>query len=373
MSWLPKWLGLGPKEDTRLYLKLRLTRWRHLLMAERFCLDLLADLREKGKGEYIFDRQYLYATMGQIFQKAYQVAYDRGLLEKDEEAGMYLWLDRLKECATDYLQNWTPDRDKDLPEPGAGNTFGALEAQPRKEGAAAYGEWPTLQEEPEYRMIKGLLTILDPHKASKNSGPLKEKFETGMTLRQGLYLAHDRVLACLISSQAWPQWIKEGAAFQIRAKGSLLIVAVDLGEKSLKTESAWRTGGPGDTNQRSSNFPNPLGEGLESSPWLPETPPGETSSPLFLVFDESTFFLMSSSPSGRVIVDAVLTSIRKLNHFFFHWEGKPNRWLGREIWTDGFDWDRQEDQTFFEVYDDNKPAEEIRGLLKKVGIVGGYH
>ena len=332
-------------------------------MAERVCLDLLADLREKGKGEYIFDRQYLYATIGQIFQKAYQVAYDRGLLEKDEEAGMYLWLDRLKECATDYLQNWTPDRDKVLPEPGPGNQF----------GGSTDGELRAWQEEPEYRMIKGLLTILDPHEASKDSGPLKEKFETGMTLRQGLYLAHDRVLSRLISSQAWPQWIREGAAFQIRAEGSLPIVAVDLGEKSLKTESTSRTGKPGDTGQRSSNFPNPFGEGLKSSPWLPETPPGETSSPLFLVFDESTYFLMSSSPSRRVILDAVLTSIRKLNHFFFHWEGEPNRRPGMETWTDWFDWDRQEDQTLFEVYDDKKPAEEIRGLLKKVGIVRGYH
>ena len=332
-------------------------------MAERVCLDLLADLREKGKGEYIFDRQYLYATMGQIFQKAYQVAYDRGLLEKDEEAGMYLWLDRLKEYATAYLQNWTPDRDQVLPEPGPGNNF----------GGSADGELRALQEEPEYRMIKGLLTILDPHEASKDSGPLKEKFETGMTLRQGLYLAHDRVLAHLIPSQAWPQWIKEGAAFQIRATGSPLIVAVDLREKSLKTESPSRTGGPGVTGQGPSNFPNPFGEGLESSPLLPETPPGETPPPLFLVFDESTFFLMSSSPSRRVMVDAVLTSIRKLNHFFFHWEGKPNRRPGMESWNDWFDWDRQEDQTFFEVYDDKKPAEEIRGLLKKVGIVRGYH
>jgi hypothetical protein len=363
VSWLPKWLGLGPKEDTRLFLRLRLTRWRHLLMAERVCLDLLADLREKGKGEYIFDRQYLWATMGQIFQMGYQVAYDRGLLEKDEEAGMYLWLDRLKESATDYLQNWTPDRDKVLQENGPGNQF----------GGSANGELMALQEEPEYRMIKGLLTILDPPEASKESGPLKEKFETGMTLRQGLTLAHDRVLARLISPQAWPQWIKEGAAFQIRGEGSLLIVAVDLSEKSLRTGATLRTGGTGDTGQKSSNFPNPFGEGLESSPLLPETPPGETPSPWFMVFDESTFFLMSSSPSRTVAVDAVLTSIRKLNHFFFHWAGKPTRRPGTETWTDGFDWDRQEDQTFFEVYDHKKSAEEIRGLLKKVGIVRGYH
>ena len=230
-----------------------------------------------------------------------------------------------------------------------------------------------MQEEPEYRMIKGLLTILDPPEASKGSGPLKEKFETGTTLRQGLTLAHDRVLARLISSQAWPQWIKEGAAFEVRVEGSLLIVAVDLKEKSLKTGAISRTEGPDETGQRSSDFPNPFGEGPESSPFLLENPPGERSSPLFLVFDESTFFLMSSSPSRTVVVDAVLTSIRKLNHFFFHWEGKPSRRPGMETWTDGFDWDRQEDQTFFEVYDDKRPAEEIRGLLKKVGIVRGYY
>ncbi len=332
-------------------------------MAERICLDLLADLREKEKGEYIFDRQYLWATMGQIFQKAYQVAYDRGLLEKDEEAGMYIWLDRLKECATDYLQNWTPDRDKVLLEPGPGNEI----------GGSTDGELRALLDEPEYRMIKGLLTILDPPEASKGSGPLKEKFETGMTLRQGLTLAHDRVLARLISPQAWPQWIKEGAAFQIRDEGSLPIVAVDLRKKSLKTGATSRTERPDEPGQKSSNFPNPFGEGLGSSLLLPETPPGEKTSPLFLVFDESTFFLMSSSPWGRVVVDAVLTSIRKLNHFFFHWEGKPGRRPEMKAWTDVFDWDRQEDQTFFEVYDHQKSAEEIRGLLKKVGIVRGYH
>lgn len=384
MSWLPKWLGLGPKEDTRLYLKLRLTRWRHLLLAERVCLDLLADLREKGKGEYIFDRQYLYATVGQIFQKAFQVAYDRGLLEKDEEAGMYLWLDRLKECATAYLQNWTPESDKDLPGPGSRNKLGALEGQPMTERGGTdgesralleepgYQELKALLEEPEYRMLKGLLHILDPQGALRGSGPIMDKIEPGMTLRQGLYRAHDRVLARLISPQAWPQWIKEGSAYQIEIKGASPILAVDLGEKRPGVKSASGAGGAGDRGQSPAHPLSPFAESPGSFPWLPGTPPGERPSPVFLAFDVSTFFLMGSSPSGRVIVDAVQTSIRKLNHFFLHWEGRPDHPSGREAWTKGFHWDRQEDHTFFEVYEDQKSAEEIRNLLKKVGLTWGY-
>lgn len=383
MSWLPKWFSPGPKEDTHLYLKLRLTRWRHLLRAQRACLNLLGDLREKEKGEYIFDRQYLYATMGQIFQMAYTVAYDQGLLEKDGDDGMYPWLDQLKECATAYLQHWTPDRREVLPEPCPGITFGALEGEPLMEQGPANREWMALQEEsglqelkallkePEYRMIKGLLNLLDPQDVPNRPGPLGEKAQTAMTLRQGLYQAHDRVLDWLIPTQAGPQWIKEGTAFQI--KGPFPLYAVDLGEMRFRMKSISKTGNPGPTGQRPAFFGSPFGEKPEPSPLLLGTFSGDNPSPMLLVFDRSTLFLMNSSPSEKIRVDAVLTSIRKLNHFFLHWEGGPELRPGMEAWADWFDWDRQKDQTLFEVYYDNKSADEIRGLLKKTGIAWGVH
>lgn len=106
MSWLHKWFGLGKREDTFLTLKLRLARWRHLLRAEESCLTLLGDIREKLSGEYVLDRQYILSSLGQVFQKAYQVAYDMGVLCDLKEVQMYPWLDGLKERVAAYLRTW---------------------------------------------------------------------------------------------------------------------------------------------------------------------------------------------------------------------------------------------------------------------------
>jgi pyruvate, water dikinase len=95
------------KEEVLLTLKLRLNRWRHLLKAEEAFLDSLSDMCEKLSGEYLFDRQYLFSSLGYIFQKAYQVAYDSGVLwDPREEVRMYSWVDRRREQITSFLKNW---------------------------------------------------------------------------------------------------------------------------------------------------------------------------------------------------------------------------------------------------------------------------
>lgn len=107
MFGLGSWMERKKKEEVLLTLKLRLNRWRHFLKAEEACLDSLSDMGEKLSGEYLFDRQYLFSSLGYIFQKAYQVAYDTGILwDPREEVRMYSWLDRLREQMISFLKNW---------------------------------------------------------------------------------------------------------------------------------------------------------------------------------------------------------------------------------------------------------------------------
>jgi pyruvate,water dikinase len=107
MLGLGSWMERKKKEEVLLTLKLRLNRWRHLLKAEEAFLDSLSDMCEKLSGEYLFDRQYLFSSLGYIFQKAYQAAYDTGVLwDPREEVRMYSWVDRLRERTTSFLKNW---------------------------------------------------------------------------------------------------------------------------------------------------------------------------------------------------------------------------------------------------------------------------
>jgi hypothetical protein len=101
-----------------------LTRWRHLLKAEESCLNGLSDICEKLSGEYLFDRQYIFSSLGHVFQKAYQVAYDTGILcDRQEEVQMYPWLDKLKERITDCEKNWPLIREGPLVIPASGEDF----------------------------------------------------------------------------------------------------------------------------------------------------------------------------------------------------------------------------------------------------------
>jgi phosphohistidine swiveling domain-containing protein len=106
MSWLPKWFRRGTESDARLTLKLRLVRWRHLLRVEESFLNLLADMRDKLSGEYVLDRQYIISSVGQIFQKSYQLAYDMGMVRGLDEVPMYPWLDGMRERTMACLRNW---------------------------------------------------------------------------------------------------------------------------------------------------------------------------------------------------------------------------------------------------------------------------
>jgi pyruvate,water dikinase len=123
MSWFHRRFGLGTKEDTILALKLRLTRWRHLLKTEESCLNTLADMREKLSGEYVLDRQYIRDRLSQIFQKAYQVAYDMGILCDLPGSPMYAWLDKIKERIMAYSRNWPLIREGPWVVPLSGEDF----------------------------------------------------------------------------------------------------------------------------------------------------------------------------------------------------------------------------------------------------------
>jgi phosphohistidine swiveling domain-containing protein len=123
MSWFQRWFGLGKKEEALLALKLRLSRWRHLLKTEESCLNTLADMREKLSGEYVLDGQYIFDRLSQVFQKAYQVAYDMGILRGLPAVPMYAWLDRIKDRIMAYLKNWPWVQEGPLVVPLAGMDF----------------------------------------------------------------------------------------------------------------------------------------------------------------------------------------------------------------------------------------------------------
>ena len=99
------------KEGALLHLKLRLNRWRHLLRAEEFFLTQLTDMEQKLSGDYILDRQYILSGVGRLFQQAYQVAYDVGVLGGQEDIQIYTQLDELREKISDYLNAWPLLRD----------------------------------------------------------------------------------------------------------------------------------------------------------------------------------------------------------------------------------------------------------------------
>ncbi|MFH0787386.1 MAG: hypothetical protein V2B13_07195, partial [Pseudomonadota bacterium] len=226
MSWLPKWSGLGKKEDTLLTLKLRLSRWRHLLKAQWTCLELLADLRDKSRGEYIFDSQYIYSTLGHIFQKAQQMAYDSIVLRESPETGMYLWLDQLKDQASSFLGRWSK------PKEGLRDSGFSGQGSPERAEGNDEENGPGLnkfEQEPEFLMLNGLLRKLDPLEATNERPPVKE-FEKTPPLRHGLQETHEQVLSDLIKPELIQNWISRGPALPIRDLSPYAFYVVDLGK-----------------------------------------------------------------------------------------------------------------------------------------------
>lgn len=361
MSWLQKWSGLGKKEDTLLTLKLRLSRWRHLLKAQSTCLELLADLRDKSRGEYIFDSQYIYSTLGHVFQKARQMAYDSIVLRESPETGMYLWLDQLKEQATSFLGQWTKNKEalRDSGFSGQGSPERA-EGNDEENGPGLND----FEQEPEFQMLNGLLRRLDPLE-TKDGRPSAET----PILRYGLQETHEQVLSDLIKPGLIQNWITRGPALPIRDLSPYAFYVVDLGKAMVGSKSESKR--PGFVERKALDctpWPFLLKGLFSSSSGEGEALTGRHPSPApLLVCNQDSLFLSGSSSSGPIILDVVLTSIQELNHFFIHWDlNLENHPLIQDL-ASLFDWTYHRKESVFEVSTFNRSPQEIENLVIKAG------
>jgi hypothetical protein len=366
MSWLQKWSGLGKKEDTLLTLRLRLSRWRHLLKAKQSCLELLADLKDKSQGEYIFDSQYIYSTLGHIFQKAQQMTYDRLVLLEDQDNGMVLWLDQIKDQATSFLDHFPRNRRalKDSSLSGPGSPEG-LE-QPKEENLLQ--NLNDFEQEPEFQMLKGLLKILDPLPGN-NGKPLVETLEKTTPLREGLQRTHEEVLRFLMKPGLFQNWITGGLALPIQNLSPFTFYLMDLGKDLARSKSEPKLPGWVEPNA------------IVCSPWpfllkglsLSSTREGavlgrlDLGRSLLMVCNQDALFLAGSSVSGPIIMDVVLTSIRELNHFFIHCEVNSKNLSLLQDLEPLYNWTYRRKGSVFEVFTFNRSPQEIENLIIKAG------
>ncbi len=360
MSWFLKRSSLRSGEDIRWHLQLRLARWRHFLVAEGVCFDLLKDLRDKLSGEYIFDRQYVQTALGQIFQSAYQVAHDRAILEKADDASMFLWLDHIKEGTDSYVRNFSKPAAATEPTPTLALVgFESSRDSPNLES----GAWT---EEPEYLIIKGVLDLLDPSDRSQldASSDRSSKLDT---FRQGLKFAHEQVLLHLIEPESWQVWADEGVAKRFKDARPFPLFAIDVREGTEQSTSNRSTG---DTSASEILHSTPwlqLSEGMSSSRRSNDPAQDHRTSPLFLVVSESALFLTGAVAAGKICLDVVLTGIREFNHWFLRWEHDSIDTQRHHRLAGLFGSDCQRGTGLCEVLNFNQTAEEVEASLRKFG------
>jgi hypothetical protein len=88
-------IGAKTSGATLLDIRVETIRFRKLLENTRAALTLLADGREKLKGEYIFDRQYALSVMDDVLERAGMMAFDATVLSPGEADFLYRLLDSL--------------------------------------------------------------------------------------------------------------------------------------------------------------------------------------------------------------------------------------------------------------------------------------
>jgi hypothetical protein len=362
MTWLQKLLGSGKREDTVLTLKLRLNRWRHFLRTGSDCLGLLADLREKCQGEYIFDRQYVFSTVGQIFHKAYQMAYDGMILRKNRETALYLWLDQMQEKTQALLAGFSGNRGirKEIPPSGS---LGPVTPQG---GQETLKESEDLEQEPEFQMLQGILDLLDPS-GPGGERPCPIKIEGAQDLRGALRWAHEQVMARLIHPEDLQHWLKTGPAVLIKDREDFSFYVIDLEEGSSRNHPPFSKTGQAGSDLPSyrpwSLFHHGFSAALEDRP----KDRIKKGGPFFLFISENSLFLYNSSSEGAVFLDMVLTSVRDLNHFYFRWQAGLDdssiiRALG-ERWEGTY----RQDEKIFELAAFQRPPKEIEKFANQAG------
>jgi hypothetical protein len=359
VSWFQKFLGLGRKENTLLTLKLRLNRWRHFLRTEWACGRLLDDLAEKSRGEYIFDRQYVFSTVGRIFQQAYQAAYDGTLLDGKSDGELYAWLDGQKEKTFSYLSRFSRGDRSAAPAP---------QASPAGLGSGA-GRTPEaepdLDQEPEFRMLRGVIALLEGSEGLGN-GAGTDQLENIKTLRAALRWTHEKVLGELISRETVRQWVEAGLAVPRGEKPSDPFYVIDLGGDRSSASLASREGfSLKETEKGLSPWPM-IQEVLASFP-APPTGNGKTPGwSLCFIVNENALFLYGYNGEAVILLDMMLTNVRELNHFLLRWQTGSGGEIPGLKTLPSWAWTYCQEGKVYEFAACNKPPREIESYGEKV-------
>jgi pyruvate,water dikinase len=96
MSWLNRVLRPRSRSETHTLLKLRVTRFRQLLLSYGSLLSLAEDAAEKQGGGFILDRQYAVALSEQVAELAESVAFDLNVLTAQGNLRFYEQVERLR-------------------------------------------------------------------------------------------------------------------------------------------------------------------------------------------------------------------------------------------------------------------------------------
>ncbi len=83
----------------------RIARFQRLVEIHSGMLSLFADLREKGAGEYILDRQYIEAQLDRAYALGRRILYNMHVILDSEEGIGYRELDRLREASHRIVQD----------------------------------------------------------------------------------------------------------------------------------------------------------------------------------------------------------------------------------------------------------------------------
>lgn len=97
MSWLSRVLRPRSGSETHTLLKLRVTRFRQLLLSYGTLLSLAEDAAEKQGGGFILDRQYVVALAEQVAELAESVAFDLNVLTSQRNLPFYEQVERLRD------------------------------------------------------------------------------------------------------------------------------------------------------------------------------------------------------------------------------------------------------------------------------------
>jgi hypothetical protein len=362
MTWFQKFLGLGKTENTVLTIKLRLNRWRHFLRTEWACALLLDDLEEKSRGEYIFDRQYVYSTVGRIFQKAYQMAYDGTLLLRNPEREFYDLLDDQKEKTQSYLSQYSKG--------GRGSETAPIPpAASSDENSRVVDSWQTelnLDQEPEFIMLKGVIALLDRSRTQEKN-TTDQPLEAVKDLRTALRWLHEKVLRDLINPEIVGQWVKSGLAVSCGETPAQSYTLIDLGQASWSgtTPSKQRKSHPGAEKPLTTW---PVIQGVLTV--LTKNVSGiskKNGRTLCFIINENALFLFGFDSEDFIWLDMVLTHVRELNHFLFRCQKRSENIAAAPKTPPTWEWTYQEEGKIYEFVAFQKSPREIENFNERIG------